>query len=40
MHFALLRASPEWTQQPHPAVRTYLKVIEAEPDMVRRVMAG
>jgi putative transcriptional regulator len=25
---------------PPPAVRAYLKVIEAEPDMVRRVMAG
>lgn len=25
---------------PPPAVRSYLKVIEAEPDMVRRVMAG
>lgn len=24
---------------PPPAVRSYLKVIEAEPDMVRRVMA-
>lgn len=25
---------------PPPAVRAYLKVIEAEPEMVRRVMAG
>ncbi len=25
---------------PPPAVRSYLKVIEAEPDMVRRVMAA
>jgi putative transcriptional regulator len=25
---------------PPPAVRAYLKVIEAEPDVVRRVMAG
>ncbi|MDE2595253.1 MAG: helix-turn-helix domain-containing protein [Sphingomonadales bacterium] len=25
---------------PPPAVRAYFKVIEAEPDMVRRVMAG
>jgi putative transcriptional regulator len=25
---------------PPPAVRAYLKVIEAEPDMVRRVIAG
>jgi putative transcriptional regulator len=25
---------------PPPAVRAYLKVIEAEPDMVRKVMAG
>lgn len=25
---------------PPPAVRSYLKVIEAEPDVVRRVMAG
>ena len=25
---------------PPPAVRAYLKVIEAEPDMVRRVMGG
>ena len=25
---------------PPPAVRAYLKVIEAEPEMVKRVMAG
>lgn len=25
---------------PPPAVRTYLKVIEAEPDMVRKAVAG
>jgi putative transcriptional regulator len=25
---------------PPPAVRAYLKVIEAAPDMVRRIMAG
>lgn len=25
---------------PPPAVRSYLKVIEAEPEMVRRVIAG
>lgn len=25
---------------PPPAVRAYLKVIEAEPDVVKRVMAG
>ena len=25
---------------PPPAVRSYLKVIEAEPDIVRRVVAG
>ena len=25
---------------PPPAVRSYLKVIEAEPDVVRKVMAG
>lgn len=25
---------------PPPAVRAYLKVIDAEPEMVRRVMAG
>jgi putative transcriptional regulator len=37
---ASLRQYEMARHMPPPAVRAYLKVIEAEPDMVRRVIAG
>jgi putative transcriptional regulator len=37
---ASLRQYEMARHMPPPAVRAYLKVIEAEPEMVRRVMAG
>ena len=37
---ASLRQYEMARHMPPPAVRAYLKVIEAEPEVVRRVMAG
>jgi putative transcriptional regulator len=39
IRLATLRQYEIGRYMPSPAVRTYLKVIEAEPEMVRRVLA-